>query len=59
MSNRVQTEAELEGLRRSVARGVPYGDDPWQAQAVAALGLQSSLRPRGRPRKAPETEAEK
>ena len=46
-----QTDVELLALRRSVERGVPYGNPRWQAQAIAALGLASTLRPRGRPRK--------
>lgn len=48
--NRAQPEAELEGLRRSVNRGSPYGDERWAARTAAALGLEFTLRPRGRPR---------
>jgi putative transposase len=51
--NGVETEAELEGLRRCVVRGAPWGDEPWQRQAVEQLGLETTLRPRGRPRKTP------
>ena len=47
-----QTDAELVALRRSVERGVPYGNEPWQKKTIARLGLGSTLRPRGRPRKA-------
>lgn len=54
--NGVQTEAELQALRCAVARGVPFGDAAWQACTVEALGLQSALRPRGRPRKPAEKE---
>jgi putative transposase len=49
--NRAENERELMALRRSVARGAPYGDELWQQQTVVALGLESTLRPRGRPRK--------
>jgi putative transposase len=49
--NRVQNAAEVDALRRSVARGCPFGDDAWTVQAVAKLGLETTLRPRGRPRK--------
>ena len=49
--NGVETEAELEALRRCAVRGAPWGDEKWQAQAVKELGLESALRPRGRPRK--------
>lgn len=45
-----QTDVELVALRQSVVRGVPYGGDRWQKKTVAALGLESTLRPRGRPR---------
>ena len=43
--------AELVALRRSVERGVPYGGERWQKRTIGALGLESTLRPRGRPRK--------
>ncbi|MFL5339709.1 MAG: transposase [Gemmataceae bacterium] len=46
-----QTEAELTALRRSVIRGAPFGEAVWQVQTAAALGLQSALRPLGRPAK--------
>ncbi len=50
--NRSQSAAELEAIRRSVARGQPYVDEPWVRQTAGQLGLESTLRPRGRPRKA-------
>jgi putative transposase len=49
--NRAQTEAELAALRRSVARGRPFGSETWVQGVVQRLGLQSTIRPRGRPRK--------
>jgi putative transposase len=49
--NEAQTEAELAAMRRSVARGRPYGSDGWVQAVVQRLGLQSTIRPRGRPRK--------
>lgn len=49
-----QSEKELEALRRCVVRGAPYGDEEWQRQTAQALGLESSLRSRGRPRKPAE-----
>jgi putative transposase len=51
MVNAVQSEAEVTALRRSVQRGRPFGSDTWEKQAATRLGLQSTLRPRGRPRK--------
>jgi len=50
--NQPASEAELESLRRSVQRGCPYGTDAWVKQTATALGLESTLRPRGRPAKA-------
>ena len=47
-----QTEAELEGLRRSVQRGAPFGSPGWQKRMAARLGLGHTLRPLGRPKKA-------
>jgi putative transposase len=49
--NRAQSEAVLEALRRAVARGSPLGGPSWVEQTVACLGLQATLRPRGRPPK--------
>jgi putative transposase len=49
--NAPQTVEELAGLRASVNRQRPYGDDAWVESATVALGLESSLRRRGRPRK--------
>jgi putative transposase len=46
-----ETEAELKALRRSVVRGIPFGEESWQEQTAKRLGLESTLRPRGRPRK--------
>ena len=48
--NEVQTEAELERLRKSVNRGQPFGPETWIDQCVQTLGLESTIRPRGRPR---------
>jgi putative transposase len=49
--NEVQTEAELEALRTSVVRGRPFGQEEWQRRTAKQLGLEFTLRPRGRPRK--------
>ncbi len=48
--NRAQTPAELDALRRSVARGRPYGGEAWCKRIIARLGLEWTVRPRGRPR---------
>lgn len=49
--NAPQTEAEVEVLRRSLARGSPFGTESWQKRTAERLGLQSSLAPLGRPAK--------
>jgi len=51
--NSVETEAELEAVRRCAKRGAPWGNEQWQRQVVEHLGLATTLRPRGRPRKTP------
>jgi len=45
--NEPQTEPELAALRNCVT---PYGDEKWIADTSAQLGLESTLRPRGRPK---------
>ena len=49
--NSPQTEAELAAVRRAVNRGCPFGETVWSDRIVARLGLESTLRPQGRPRK--------
>ncbi len=50
--NRPLSESELKAMRGSIQRGTPFGGDRWTARMAVQLGLESSLRPRGRPRKA-------
>jgi putative transposase len=52
--NAAQTAVELEALRRCVARGRPYGPEAWVQRVAKKLGLEKTLRPRGRPKKKPE-----
>jgi putative transposase len=47
--NLPQTEAELIALRRCVNRGRPFGDSEWTSETANQLGLESTLRRRGRP----------
>jgi putative transposase len=47
--NQPQSEAELAALRKCIARGTPYGNETWQHATAKRLGLEASLRPRGRP----------
>ena len=49
--NQAGTPVEIEAVRRCVSRGTPYGQAAWVQGVVKRLGLESTLRPRGRPRK--------
>jgi len=55
--NQPQSAEELAALRESVNRQRPFGSESWAAEAVEQLGLQSSSRRRGRPRKCRPAEA--
>jgi putative transposase len=48
--NRPQAASELEALRVSVQRGRPFGDDGWVRRMARRFGMESTLRPRGRPK---------
>jgi len=47
---RPQTQRELNRLRVCVRRGAPFGSAQWTERAAERLGLESTLRPRGRPK---------
>ena len=49
--NEPQTEVELQALHQSIIRGRPFGSDSWQRRTAKRLGLESSMRTRGRPKK--------
>ncbi|MFI5379850.1 MAG: transposase [Tepidisphaerales bacterium] len=53
-TNEPRTQGELEAIRRSVNRRSPLGSDEWRDQTVKTLGLEWSMRPRGRPRRSNE-----
>jgi putative transposase len=48
--NKPQTDAELGALRQSVRRGQPFGAEDWVRRTARRLGLEGTLRPRGRPK---------
>ena len=48
--NRPQAASELESLRVSVQRGRPFGEDTWVRRMAKRFGMESTLRPRGRPK---------
>lgn len=51
--NTPMTEAEVEAIRLATRRNRPFGSDAWTHSTAQRLGLESSLRPPGRPRCSP------
>jgi len=49
--NSPETEAEILALRNCVRRGLPFGDERWVQSSAVRLGLETTIRPRGRPKK--------
>ena len=49
--NKTESQADVEALRHSIQRGLPFGDDRWIKSSTVRLSLESTSRPRGRPRK--------
>src|SRR5208283_3498800 len=49
--NQPQTEAEVAALRCCVNRGRPFGDPNWVTDTAKRLGLEWTIRTRGRPKK--------
>ena len=48
------SDKQRERLQWSVRRGVPFGDEGWTEHVARVFDLESTMRPRGRPRKRPE-----
>jgi putative transposase len=48
--NQPLTDSELAAIARSIRRGVPLGSPEWIARTATRLGLEHTLRSRGRPR---------
>jgi putative transposase len=44
-------QTDLNEIGVSIQRGSPFGDAPWTGVTAVKFNLQSTLRPRGRPRK--------
>ncbi len=51
-ANEPLSVADLQRLRNAVALERPFGGEEWTQRTARALGFESSLRERGRPRKA-------
>jgi putative transposase len=48
--NECLTKQELDAVRLSAQRGKPLGDEGWVESIALRLNLESTIRPRGRPR---------
>ncbi|HXE54754.1 MAG TPA: transposase [Tepidisphaeraceae bacterium] len=53
--NLAQDDAQLNAIRASRDRGRPLGDAQWASRTAARLGIESSMRAIGRPKRRPET----
>jgi putative transposase len=51
--NEPQTDAEVEAVRTAIRRSRPLGDEKWVRRTADKLGLEYTLRPRGRPKSGP------
>lgn len=49
--NQPESEITLQSIRESITRGKPFGSDQWVMNIADKLGLSSTLRSRGRPKK--------
>ena len=53
--NQPQTDTEIDAIRHCIARGRPLGETNWVNQMAKRLGLETTLRPRGRPKQQAES----
>ncbi len=52
VNNQAGVDETIAGrIEKSIGRGSPLGDDDWTKEAAGELGLESTIRPIGRPRK--------
>lgn len=52
--NQAGAKSEIESVRDCARRGTPYGHKAWAQVVAKKLGLECTLRPRGRPKKGPD-----
>jgi len=50
--NAADNASELDDLRSSAQRGRPFGSEDWVAVVAKQLGLESTMKSRGRPKRA-------
>lgn len=49
------TAKEQRAIEGSISRGAPFGDEDWAKKTAGRLGLESTLRARGRPKTLPNS----
>lgn len=49
--NHIKRPEQLDGLKNSINRGTPFGQPNWKMKTALRMNLESTLRPRGRPKK--------
>jgi putative transposase len=49
--NQALSDGERNALARSIKRGIPFGSEQWTDETVKRCRLESTTRPRGRPKK--------
>ena len=49
--NQPLTKKESDAVKHSIVRGSPFGQEQWVTKIAKQDGLESTLRPRGRPKK--------
>lgn len=49
--NKIQSKVQLDNIRNSIIKNRPLGDEQWVKRTAEDLGLESSLRESGRPKK--------
>jgi putative transposase len=49
--NDVKENENADVLKNCITRGTPYGDNEWKMKAIKKMKLESTVRPRGRPKK--------
>ena len=49
--NTPQPKEEEENIRSSVVRGKPFGSNTWSVNMIKKFGLETTIRPSGRPKK--------
>ena len=49
--NQPMQQFEYDAIEKSVQRGCPFGDEDWSSRTIQKLGLESTVKSRGRPKK--------